>query len=283
MSLKIPALALSLSAFSLGACAEVERANGGDPDTPVDRAGEPCELHEDSAPCGTEDAGIQYCAWNIWGECLTEEPSCELGDSKFAYTSEYCGDMFTNCVLDMDGVPIWFQETCDTPLVMDFGEGIDMIPVTDESFDISVIEDSCQNTDWPAAQTPWLALDRDQSGTIDDGTELFGSGTRLADGRRARHGFEALAELDDNGDGKITMLDAAFSRLVLWADFDADRVSSGSELTTLDEHGITSIDIDYVDLVSCDERGNCGRQRAQFMFGPDAAAGQVVDVHLPCQ
>src|SRR5690606_3259449 len=59
----------------------------------------------------------------------------------------------------------------------------------------------CTSSDWPAADTPWLARDLDRNGTIDGGHELFGSGTRMGSGRHARHGFEALAELDADGDG----------------------------------------------------------------------------------
>jgi hypothetical protein len=56
-------------------------------------------------------------------------------------------------------------------------------------------------TDWPTSTTPWLALDRNGNGRIDDGGELFGSATLLRSGEPASNGFVALRELDSN-DGR---------------------------------------------------------------------------------
>lgn len=56
---------------------------------------------------------------------------------------------------------------------------------------------ACDSFDWPASTTPWLVLDRNGDRFIQDGTELFGSGTHLADGRFASNGFEALREVVD--------------------------------------------------------------------------------------
>src|SRR5262245_26889770 len=63
-----------------------------------------------------------------------------------------------------------------------------------------------------------LALDRNDNGVIDDGSELFGTATRKRDGTLAKNGFDALAEFDLNGDGKIDERDAVYSRLRLWID-----------------------------------------------------------------
>ena len=49
----------------------------------------------------------------------------------------------------------------------------------------------------------FLCLDLNGNGTIDNGGELFGDKTLLADGTTAKNGFEALAQYDGNGDGII--------------------------------------------------------------------------------
>jgi hypothetical protein len=138
-------------------------------------------------------------------------------------------------------------------------------------------------TDWPSASTPWLALDRDGSGSIESGAELFGSATQLSGGLLASNGFQALAELDDNGDGVITESDSSFAQLLVWADGDASRSSNGSELSSLSQHRIVSIELDYRVERSCDDRGNCEVEVAQFRYlDADGTLrnGRIVDVHL---
>ncbi len=138
-------------------------------------------------------------------------------------------------------------------------------------------------TDWPSAETPWLAIDRNGNGAIDDGTELFGSASPLAGGGRPTDGFAALRELDSNGDGRITPADEAWSRLLVWSDRDGDRVSSADELAPLASFGVVAIDLDFIRDPRCDARGNCEVERAHFRYR-DAVSGEregaVVDVHL---
>jgi hypothetical protein len=110
-----------------------------------------------------------------------------------------------------------------------------------------------------------LALDRNGNGMIDDGGELFGNATRLANGDRAANGYEALAELDSwtmggNGDGVIDSADAAFSSLQMWTDLNHDGVSQPDELQTLPEAGIVRMDVDYKLSRRTDRYGN------QFRF-----------------
>jgi hypothetical protein len=141
-------------------------------------------------------------------------------------------------------------------------------------------------TDWPTARTPWLAIDRDGSGAIEDGRELFGSMSPVREGGRARNGFVALRELDSNGDGRITADDPGFARLLVWSDRDGDRRSGAAELSSAASWEIVSIDLDYVSAPVCDARGNCGVERAAFKFRDAAGVvrtGTVIDVHLPAQ
>jgi hypothetical protein len=151
-------------------------------------------------------------------------------------------------------------------------------------FDIDTLG-RCDAYDWPMANTPWLALDRDGNGAIEDGSELFGSGTRLESGRRATNGFEALRELDSNGDGFISPQDGRWTELATWADADGDRVGSGLELAPLEQAGLVRIELDYRVDKLCDARGNCEVEKANFVWR-DAKGlertGEIVDVHLAC-
>ncbi len=136
--------------------------------------------------------------------------------------------------------------------------------------------------DWPTASTPWLAIDRDGDGRIDGGAELFGSATRLASGRLAVNGFEALADADDNHDGRIDARDAIWTRLTIWTDANADRTSQADELAPAALR-LEAINLGYRVTPRCDGRGNCERERGSFVYR-DAAGlartGAIVDIHL---
>jgi hypothetical protein len=83
----------------------------------------------------------------------------------------------------------------------------------------------------------FLALDRNGNGTIDSGAELFGEGTRLFDGTRAKDGFVPLAEFDENQNGLIDPGDAIYQKLSVWRDYNEDGRSQESELVRLNSVG----------------------------------------------
>ncbi len=275
---------------------------GGDPtsDEPGSGNAEPCELQGEARDCA---GGIQYCddignAGLVWGECLAA-PECTPGEFDHCGFCPGGGDSggmpedecpgFGNTCRLIGGVPTMGGDEdseCNTPLVLSFdGAPIDLSPAAASTFDINDTG-ACLSTDWPAATTPWLALDLDHSGTIDSGRELFGSGTRLASGRRAANGFAALELLDDNHDGRIDASDRRFAELVLWADHDGDKTATFAELTPVAMRGILSIDLGYTVSPRCDDRGNCEMQRAEFKYvdrGGEVRDGEIVDVYLSCQ
>lgn len=218
-----------------------------------------------------------------WGQCAVEV--CRPGTTD-------C-DARMECTAGPTGVPYWrdfggsWNDDCDTPLVLQFDEQDPLFspaPVTAAAFDISGLG-RCTSHDWPTAATPWLVRDLDRSGAIEGGHELFGSGTRLASGRRAGHGFEALAELDADGDRRITAADPAWSELLVWSDRDGDRGATGWELLPLAAYGVESLPLAFTVDPACDARGNCGRERASFTHhqGGVTSSGQLVDVHLVCE
>jgi hypothetical protein len=209
-----------------------------------------CAVDEFSDECGE-----QACEDGQWGECL-ETPLCDGG-----------------------------SET-STPLVLSFDGAEPQLVASATSVFDNDLTGECVSTDWPTATTPWLALDRDGDGGIADGRELFGSGTRLGGGMRAEHGFAALAELDDDRDGRITPSDRRFAELVVWADEDGDKRGTGGELRSLQDLRVLSIELGYASEKVCDARGNCGIERATMTFvgdGGAVATGRVIDLHLACR
>jgi hypothetical protein len=225
--------------------------------------------------------GTQYCGSNgekyVWGECVAE-PVCTPGES--------LEDGCSTCQLTSAGVPYVDEIDCggsSTPLVLSFDGAQVGYESAGHRFDLGP---ECAATDWPTAATPWLALDRDRSGAIEGGHELFGSATRLRGGGLADNGFTALQELDSDGDGRLTAADPGFAALVVWSDGDGDRRSTGFELQPVSSLGLVAIELGYASERRCDLRGNCEVERATFAYTDAigrARAGEVVDVHLGCQ
>ena len=215
-----------------------------------------------------------------------EGDECEEGDAR---SCEQDGAPGTQHCDPTDEGPRWsecFVSSGSTPLVLSFdGRAVEYGREMRGTFDLTGLGVSVA-TDWPTAATPWLALDRDGNGTIDSGEELFGSASRLQSGGRADHGFQALSELDQNGDGRITASDPAFSSLVLWTDKNGDRKTDAGELVSLASMSIVALHVDFARMPRCDARQNCEYERASFDWrAADGTLhqGSLVDVHLAFQ
>ncbi|MBA3548476.1 MAG: calcium-binding protein [Nannocystis sp.] len=169
-----------------------------------------------------------------------------------------------------------------TPLVLAFrGEAVQFNTAVVAEFDLTGT--MSVRTDWPTSTTPWLALDRNGNGRIDDGGELFGSATLLVSGETASDGFAALGELDSNADGRIDPSDESWPRLLVWSDVNSDRVSAANELSSVAVRDLVAIDLDHVVDRRCDTRGNCEVERGGFLYRDGRGRelhGAVIDVHL---
>lgn len=117
---------------------------------------------------------------------------------------------------------------------------------------------------WTAADSAlaFLALDLNENGSIDDGAELFGVGTRVPGGERAANGFEALRQYDANGDDVLDHADPVWPRLLLWSDIDHDARSAGSELRPLSGSAITALELGFHGVHRRDSHGNSLRYAA---------------------
>jgi hypothetical protein len=164
-----------------------------------------------------------------------------------------------------------------TPLVLDLdGNGVSTLGLSaGVRFDM-LAAGAPVATGWAGPADGLLALDRNGDGRIGDGGELFGSGTTLASGAKAGNGYQALAELDSNGDGAISAADAAFSRLRVWVDSNSDGVSAAAELHTLDELHITRIGLQNQQEVSLNN-GNIVGLTSSYQTA-DGASHAAADV-----
>ena len=131
------------------------------------------------------------------------------------------------------------------PLVLDLdGDGFELLSVKDGVYFDEDAKGLTEKTEWISSDDALLAIDLNGDGIINDGSELFGTSTLLADGTRAENGFAALAQYDENQDGRIDAQDAVFSQLTVWQDVNSDGISQQDELFSLQELGITGISLD---------------------------------------
>ena len=253
--------ALAITALGTGCTSEVVGGEGGGGGSGGSGGGN--DLPTTTEACTEEGHGVS---------CSTDggDPAMGMGTR--------------TCVRNAKGDLVWTvcaMPPSSTPLVLSF----DGAPVTFASSARAFAIHGTMSvaTDWPTARTPWLALDRNSNGAVDDGGELFGSATVLKSGALAANGFDALRELDTDGDGQLTSADAGWSQLALWNDADGDRVSSSSELTSLGARHLVSIDLAYAVERRCDDSGNCEVERAGFRYVDEAGverSGVIIDVHL---
>lgn len=185
-----------------------------------------------------------------------------LGDGDHDYTRDRCDDYFDDAEKNDDSSSLENNESIkdsfdnarnwtppprrSDPLVLDLdGDGVEM-----QSTEVPVMFDHNGDgvkvgSSWISSDDGFLVIDRNNNGVIDDGLEMFGDSTLLSTGEPASNGFEALKELDTNGDGLISEEDQQFSDLKVWKDLNYDGVSEESELFSLSEVGVTSISVEY--------------------------------------
>jgi hypothetical protein len=132
-----------------------------------------------------------------------------------------------------------------TPIVLDLdGNGINTLAAAEGvNFDL-LGNGQTHRWGWVGGNDGLLVMDRNGDGVINDGRELFGAGTLLADGKQGADGFTAMRQEDSNQDGKLDANDHSFKDLRVWVDADRDGQTDDGELKSLLDLGIVEFKLD---------------------------------------
>ncbi|MDF7675572.1 calcium-binding protein, partial [Neisseriaceae bacterium ESL0693] len=168
------------------------------------------------------------------------------------------------------------------PLILDLdGDGIETIAAG--NFDGVLFDHDHDGirtaTGWVSRDDGLLVFDRNGDGIINDGSELFGDSTPLADGSLASNGYAALAEFDSNGDGKVDASDDRFNQLLVWRDLNQDGISQKDELFTLSQLGIQSLNLAHQNSNTSLGNGNTLAQTGSYTT-TDGTSHEMGDVNF---
>jgi hypothetical protein len=151
------------------------------------------------------------------------------------------------------------------PLVLDLnGDGVNTTG-TDDMVWFDLNGDGVKDhITWTNSRTMegflWVNL-TGKKNRVDNGSELFGIGTTLPDGTKAKDGFQALAMYDDprqggNGDGVIDANDAVWDKLRIWIDENHNGICEEGEVSSIHRFRIDGISLAAVKSNYIDPQGN---------------------------
>lgn len=161
---------------------------------------------------------------------------------------------------------VFLEEDFCSPLVLDLnGNGNSSTRLNESSVYFDMDGDGFkERTAWVENGDGLLVLDKNSNGIIDNGSELFGNFTALADGNSADDGFSALLQHDENRDGKIDQNDAIYNQLNVWVDENQDGITDTGELKGLAEAGVASVNLSpYQSLMSYFDQNQDGVLNAE--------------------
>lgn len=159
---------------------------------------------------------------------------------------------------------------CD-PLVINLNTNV--ASVSDQKFFFDLDADGTEEEiSMLSPDSGYLALDNNEDGIINDGSELFGTSSG--------NGFKDLLAYDEDGNGWIDEADSIFKKLKIWT-MNEDGTS---ELMDLKESGIGAIYLGYENtefsLKNAENQTNAVIQKTGLFLYEDGDAGTVQQMDL---
>ena len=183
------------------------------------------------------------------------------------------------------------------PIILDLdGDGVEVNISGNVSFDMDG-DGFLERTAWADADDGFLVIDLNADGTRGTGDGVINQTSELVltewldwDGAtdlQALATFDQWAFRGGNNDGVLSQLDGGWSELKVWQDLNQNGISEAGELRTLDEIGISQINLTYDDGtefsdVSNDINifGNALLGSASYTRNGEVVVGGVGDVAL---
>ncbi len=131
-----------------------------------------------------------------------------------------------------------------TPVVIPLRDGLALSDLEDRSASVAFDADGTglkKRWTWITKDAGWLVYDPRGTGKVTSALQLFGSVTYWM---FWENGYQALAALDDDGDGMLAGKE--LHGLAIWQDVDGNGISDPGEATQLARWGIVGISCRYV-------------------------------------
>ena len=112
-----------------------------------------------------------------------------------------------------------------------------------------------QETAWAGAGSGFLVYDP-SGGAITNGSQMFGTATKLANGSQAVSGFQALSQYDIYNIQRIDSNNPVWSSLRIWQDTNGNGVTDPGEILTMSQAGIAAISLFTTGSSLIDANGN---------------------------
>jgi hypothetical protein len=157
------------------------------------------------------------------------------------------------------------------PLVLNFGGDIVTIGNIKHRFDLD-LDGKEDEFSFVGSGSGFLALDKNDDGKINDGSELFGP--------TLGNGFDELAAYDEDGNAWIDESDAVFEKLLIWTKDE----NGNEELYTLKEKSVGALYLNSAstafDLEDAQNNQVAKMRESSLYLSEDGGAGTLQEVDL---